>query len=176
MGWRLSPRVILDPPGSIFFKTETSISGRIKIVIFPLYFIILSIFCRATLQKGVQETAKQIAGKGGTAFAYKCDVSNSADVKLAAARVRQNLDHVDIVVSTSKTICAKLHCLTKCCFNKFKVIGLASVGLIPLKASNENMKGNTTRKNPSTTYGRSQPKSKIGQSLFKILKFDSNFK
>ena len=51
------------------------------------------------LQKGVQETAKQIANKGGTAFAYKCDVSNPADVKLAAARVRQNLDHVDIVVS-----------------------------------------------------------------------------
>ena len=51
------------------------------------------------LQKGVQETAKQIANKGGTAFAYKCDGSNPADVKLAAARVRQNLDHVDIVVS-----------------------------------------------------------------------------
>ena len=56
----------------------------------------------------MQETAKQIASKGGTAFAYKCDVSNSEDVKLAAARVRQNLDHVDIVVSSAKTICAKL--------------------------------------------------------------------
>ena len=56
-----------------------------------------------TFQKSVQETAKEIAGKGGTAFAYKCDVSSSDDVKQTASRLRQNLDHVDIVVRGKKT-------------------------------------------------------------------------
>ena len=65
-------------------------------------------YCRyENFQNEVDETAKEIKAKGGSAVSYSCDVSNYGDVKQTAARVREDLSTVDIVVNNAGIMCLK---------------------------------------------------------------------
>ncbi len=58
-------------------------------VIFLLFFF---------FKKYVQETAKDLNSQGGSAKAYKCNVTSYEEVKQVAAKVRAEVGDVDIVV------------------------------------------------------------------------------
>ncbi len=58
--------------------------------------------CFLVSQSGVEATAQELRDKGITAHAYKCDVTDTRDVRAVAARVRQDLDHVDVLVRTGR--------------------------------------------------------------------------
>ena len=59
------------------------------------------------MQNEVDETAREIKSKGGSAYSYGCDVSSCDDVKRAAAKVREDLQTVDIVVNNAGVMCLK---------------------------------------------------------------------
>ena len=54
------------------------------------------------LQTEVKETADEINSRGGTAHAYKCDVTKSDDVKKTAAKVRDDVGDLYMVVSANQ--------------------------------------------------------------------------
>ena len=57
------------------------------------------------MQNEVDETAREIKSKGGSAYSYGCDVSSCDDVKQAADKVRKDLQTVDIVVNNAGVMC-----------------------------------------------------------------------
>jgi NAD(P)-dependent dehydrogenase (short-subunit alcohol dehydrogenase family) len=54
--------------------------------------------------EGAEETAKEIAGQGGTARGYGCDIRSSAEVGDAVGRIERDLGPVDICVNNAGII------------------------------------------------------------------------
>ncbi len=54
-----------------------------------------------TVQANVEAVAAQIREAGGKAHAYRCDVSDYADVRNVAARVRADAGRVDVLVNNA---------------------------------------------------------------------------
>ena len=54
--------------------------------------------------EGAEETAKEIAGQGGTARGYGCDIRSSAGVGDAVGRIERDLGPVDICVNNAGII------------------------------------------------------------------------
>jgi all-trans-retinol dehydrogenase (NAD+) len=59
------------------------------------------------LQEACTETARIIAESGGTAKAYRCDVTNVDAVADMAARVRREVGNVDILVNNAGVLVVK---------------------------------------------------------------------
>ena len=69
----------------------------------------------------MDETVREIKSKGGSAYSYECDVSSCDDVKQAAAKVREDMQTVDILMNNAGVMCLNAFtCSCDECFNNTK--------------------------------------------------------
>ena len=66
---------------------------------------LLNFYSGWLLQNEVDETVREIKSKGGSAYSYECDVSSCDDVKQAAAKVREDMQTVDILMNNAGVMC-----------------------------------------------------------------------